>query len=284
MPPSPLPLAARLLSLGRRVTSSGNFIPEIDGLRFIAIAWVLAHHIGNEFIKLEGARYPGQIAGSQLVSWLETLRFGVQLFFVISGFILGMPFIRHYYQGENRPSLRNYYIRRVSRIEPPFIINLTLLLILLLVTKSQLPSTALPHFLASIGYVHNLAYQQMSTINFVTWTLEIEAQFYILAPFLVMIFALPARYRGATVAALIAGSSLFAWFATAEWPLMNLTLLGQAQYFLAGHPARGVVLPPGASTPKGRWTGDAGAIAAGRSWRSCSSSAPLGTRPCCPSW
>ena len=40
----------------------------------------------------------------------------------------------------------------------------------------------LPHLLASLGYVHNIVYGVPSTINVVAWSLEIEVQFYILAP------------------------------------------------------------------------------------------------------
>jgi peptidoglycan/LPS O-acetylase OafA/YrhL len=263
MPHPASSLLTRIVALGRRVTSSGSFVPEIDGLRFIAIAWVLAYHINGEYIKVEGARYAGQIEGTLLISWLHTLNFGVQLFFVISGFILGMPFVRHFYEGEKKPSLRNYYIRRLTRIEPPLIINLTLFLGLLALVKHQPLGELVPHYLASLGYLHNLSFQQLSTINFVTWSLEIEAQFYVLAPFLVAVLALPARVREPALAALIAVWSLLAWYLTQAWPLVGLTLVGQVQYFFAGfllaawHCRRSREIPR-----PGSWAGDGIAVAA----------------------
>ena len=47
---------------------------------------------------------------------------------------------------------------------------------------------ALPHLLATITYTHSVVYGAWSTINPVTWSLETEIQFYIIAPALAMVF------------------------------------------------------------------------------------------------
>lgn len=218
-----------------RVTSSGSFIPEVDGLRFIAIGWVLAFHINGELMKVHGSRYAGQLQSNNFVAVVDTWNFGVQLFFAISGFILGLPFLRHYWQGTPKPSLRTYYWRRLTRIEPPLVINLCIFLALLVMVKGGAMLQLLPHFLASLFYSHNLIYGEPSAINFVTWSLEIEAQFYLLMPCLAFVF----RPRtpvlrwlclgGATLLAAVAN----AWLAPRH-PLLSLTLPGQIQYFLAG--------------------------------------------------
>jgi peptidoglycan/LPS O-acetylase OafA/YrhL len=41
----------QLLNKFRRVTSSGNYIPEIDGLRFLAISWIFVYHLNDYLIK-----------------------------------------------------------------------------------------------------------------------------------------------------------------------------------------------------------------------------------------
>ena len=56
--------------------------------------------------------------------------FGVQLFFVISGFILSLPFARQYLCQGRRISLREFYVRRVARMQPPYAIHLAFLLAL----------------------------------------------------------------------------------------------------------------------------------------------------------
>jgi peptidoglycan/LPS O-acetylase OafA/YrhL len=218
-----------------RITSSGEFIPEIDGLRFIAIVWVLAFHINGELIKVNGARFPGQIETSALNAVFQTWHFGVQLFFVISGFVLGLPFLRHYWHGAPKPKLGAYYLRRLTRIEPPLIINLCVCLVLLCAVKRVPLAEKLPHFFASAFYLHNLVYGRMSTINFVTWTLEIEAQFYLLAPLLALIFR-PRSFavRWGLLTSVIVFFAALNWFITPSHPLVSMTLIGQLQYFLAG--------------------------------------------------
>jgi peptidoglycan/LPS O-acetylase OafA/YrhL len=76
-------LIAVIPTLLRRETSSGNFLPQIDGLRFVAIATVLGVHIIGFVIGKN--TLPGQ--ATWLIDNHEHLARGVQLFFVISGFV-----------------------------------------------------------------------------------------------------------------------------------------------------------------------------------------------------
>ena len=66
------------------------------------------------------------------------------LFFAISGFILALPFAEHYLSGAPRPTLGRYYVRRVTRIEPPYVINLTILLALMLLRQGPTASICCP--------------------------------------------------------------------------------------------------------------------------------------------
>jgi peptidoglycan/LPS O-acetylase OafA/YrhL len=223
-----------------RVTSSGRFIPEIDGLRFIAISSVLAYHINGELLKVDalagdGARFASQTDGSPYLAVVNTWHFGVELFFTISGFILGLPFLRHYWKGAPKPRLGTYYLRRITRIEPPLIINLCISFVIILALKRPPLRELLPHFVASLLYLHGFFYHQMSAVNFVTWSLEIEAQFYVLAPLLALLFCArqPAIRWGclSLTTLLTAGAS---WKLLAESPWLGLTLVRGLPYFLAG--------------------------------------------------
>ena len=74
----------------------------------------------------------------------------------------------------------------------------------------------------------------ISTINAVTWSLEVEVQFYLAMPLLAYVFAIrsPLTRRGLLVAAmLIAGVSQAFW---AHTPRAELTILYHVQFFLAG--------------------------------------------------
>jgi len=87
-----------LVRLFRRETASTQFIPEIDGLRFLALALVIVYHLN--FIIGQGSAALQFDEQSQLTGWtlnrISNGYQGVELFFVISGFILTLPFMRFY--------------------------------------------------------------------------------------------------------------------------------------------------------------------------------------------
>ena len=174
---------------------------------------------------------------SSLILGLWQGYFGVHLFFVLSGFVLGLPFVRQSFSGRAAPSIQNYFLRRITRIEPPYILNL-LVCFGLLAWYAPLAADTWKHLLASLLYVHNLVYSQGSTINGVAWSLEIEVQFYILAPlFARAAFAIRRDWLRRTVlAAAIVGFSAFTQFVL--WRTshedLKMSLLAYMQFFLAG--------------------------------------------------
>jgi peptidoglycan/LPS O-acetylase OafA/YrhL len=98
----------------RRITTSGIYIPEIDGLRFIAISLILMCHVGNHVAQLN---FRGRDLSTRI---FDLGNRGVELFFVISGFVLAMPFVSQYLCAGPRVSLKQYFLRRVTRLEPPY--------------------------------------------------------------------------------------------------------------------------------------------------------------------
>lgn len=217
---------ARLLS---RETSSGVFIREIDGLRFVAILSVVLYHL-NGFVLLKTGQH-------RSASWLSIVldkgAFGVPLFFVISGFVISHPFARSLLQGGSPPGLKRYYLRRVRRLEPPYLINLLLLYGLFVLVKGVDPKALLPHLLASMAYVHDVVYGAFSLVNGVAWSLEIEFQFYVLAPLLIGLFRLRRAWRRGLLLGLMAVTGLVS-FIFQGVPRVQLSILGYGHYFLAG--------------------------------------------------
>jgi peptidoglycan/LPS O-acetylase OafA/YrhL len=219
-----------LVAKASRDTTSGQFIAEIDGLRFVAIFAVILFHL-NWFITSKTGRPEG---GDLLSELLSQGHIGVQLFFVISGFVIALPFAKGHLFSGSRPDLRRYFFRRLTRLEPPYIINLLFRFALLPLATADSFSTLLPHLLASMGYLHNVIYGSISKINFVAWSLEIELQFYLLAPLLTSVFMIRSKLaRRALFVALIVGFSLLACQLHA-FPRLNLSILCTAQYFLTG--------------------------------------------------
>jgi peptidoglycan/LPS O-acetylase OafA/YrhL len=177
-----------------RITSGGNFIPEIDGLRFLAICSVLLFHASYA---LQRAYHWELNGGSQVVSNLFARgSLGVELFFVISGFILAVPFARHFVEDEKPVNLGRYYLRRVTRLEPPYIITLVLFYMAAWISHDPaMQGRLLSTFLVRLFYLHGLVYQDAPALNGVTWSLEIEVQFYLIVPLLARIFCLPPKLR-----------------------------------------------------------------------------------------
>jgi peptidoglycan/LPS O-acetylase OafA/YrhL len=217
----------------RRRTTTGRFIAEVDGLRFVAIALVVLFHV-HDYLTTK-FRIPAGSAANE--DWLDrfaaTGHYGVHLFFIISGFVLALPFASHYLGGRPPVKLRAYFIRRLTRLEPPYIISMIGFAAALALTSAARPPL-LPHLLASLGYVHNIVYGIPSTINVVAWSLEIEVQFYILAPLLAYLFAISDRWvrRGVIIAAAAAVLAIQSWLAPAPW--VPLSVVGFLQFFLCG--------------------------------------------------
>lgn len=211
-----------------RVTTGGRVIKYIDGLRGLSVFLVLFCH----FIAHHEVNFPGF---SEKHQWLYPF-FGnglghhaVYLFFGISGFILALPFINQYVYEGKEVNIKSFYTRRISRIEPPYIISLVLFLILALLFGEKTLSYLFPHFTASVFYLHNVIFGGYPELNIVLWTLEVEVQFYLLAPlFSLMIFKMPKWIRRLVMLGIIV-----LWQHFLE-PFSIRTLYNYFQFFMVG--------------------------------------------------
>ena len=139
---------------------TGDHLPGLDGLRAIAIGTVFGFHLG----------LPGMSLG-----WV-----GVQLFFVISGFLITGILLR----SRERPFyFRNFYVRRTLRIFPIYYVLIALYFVTAGVQGDWATVKLLPYYLT-----YTQSYPQLAT-RYVcapmlghTWTLAIEEQFYLLWP------------------------------------------------------------------------------------------------------
>ena len=213
----------------RRITSSGFYLPQVDGLRFVAIFMVVCiAHIPN-FINQK--IFSGNFVTGYWWQFSLDGVFGVQFFFIISGFVLGHHFAKKYIHNSEKADLKNYYLRRLTRMEPPYLLALIIFFIALVFIVKKYEFTELfPHFIASFFYVHNETFHQHSYVMPVAWTLEIEIQFYILAPLLGLLYRLKKReLRWGIFLILIIASSYY-WFNV--WHGMHVFKF--LHYFLCG--------------------------------------------------
>ena len=154
----------------RRVTTNGLYISEIDGLRFISIVFVLICHLSVNYFDFSGLKE--KYITLQII--LEQAHNGVRIFFSISGFIL-------MHNALLKMEVKNYYIRRFLRIEPPYLISLV---IIYFISFHRDLASNLYHLLFSIPYLHSIVYGIPTTFSSITWSLEVEMQFYLTFPLL----------------------------------------------------------------------------------------------------
>ncbi len=216
----------------KRQTASGRFIPFVDGLRFLAIMPVIIQHASERLLRYNPMIELQSGAEQQAAFLVSRGAIGVIIFFTLSGFILSLPFAK----GNTAFSYKQYLGRRLTRLEPPFIFWMSCFALVLLIQSSLSFRVISEHWLSSIFYVHTLVYQDFSIINPVAWSLEVEIQYYLIAPFLaILYFSQPdKRYRRSFLIVFI---FLFLVYQhSLGWHVfpVKASLLGHLQHFLIG--------------------------------------------------
>lgn len=216
----------QLINKFTRVTSTGFYLPEIDGLRFLAISWVFVYHVNDYLIKNDHSN------GTKIFQTvLGNGHLGVELFFVISGFVLSLPFARYYLKQGKKVYLKQYFLRRLTRIEPPYFSIMIFLFFFLAGTHLYTAKGLSPHLAASLLYAHNIIYPgTLPVLNSVAWSLEIEIQFYIIVPLLAYIFILQKYTRRILLVTIMIVMPVIQYFNESD----TIFFYQYIQYFSAG--------------------------------------------------
>ncbi len=176
----------------RRRVGSGAYRAEIDGLRFFAIAIVVFGHLIERLQRF----YPHVDAAAHnywLLGVMSRPGIGVYLFFAVSGFILATQALKATDGPLTRNFLGAYFKRRVLRIEPPYLILLAVTWAALVATGyapdnarqfATQPESLTLSLVSSIFYVHDLVWGAFPRLFPPGWSLEVEVQFYLVAPLL----------------------------------------------------------------------------------------------------
>ena len=196
--PSESPAVSSGLPPGGAPRPSGEFhIPSLDGLRAISFLVVFAAHAGANQFGIPGG-------------------FGVTVFFFLSGYLI-TTLLRLEFTNSGAVSLRDFYVRRLLRIFPPFYAILSLAL--LLTAAGVLPGRLEPlPVLAQIGHVTNYwaiakGFDGQPLGTGVYWSLAVEEHFYLVFPLLFLLLqrALPGRFRRQAQVLLLLCAAVLAW-------------------------------------------------------------------------
>ncbi len=186
----------------QRASISNTHIPAIDGLRALAVFAVVLYHLG--------------------INWIPGGFLGVDLFFVISGYVI-TRLILDSIESANGLDLREFYAARVRRLLPG-------LLVLIVVTSLLMAIFApdsirrfvsdLPFVLSGTNNWHLVALHQdyfqaigRPPLLQHTWSLAVEFQFYLIWPIILLFiwrrFGKRVVRRAALLIATFSGTALF---------------------------------------------------------------------------
>ena len=180
-----------------------------DGIRAIACLWVFVNHVAFFHATEIEEAYP--------VLW-RFLRFGdygVGMFFVLSGFLLSLPFLKAHRAQAGMPDLKVYAIRRFARIAPAYWLCAIILGViyglyqtkwglfqigtLLTFTNSFFRSTYLPYF------------------NIPLWSISVEMIFYAMLP----VFAMGMLWMKSRWGVRVYTIAVMALITLAQWVLLR---------------------------------------------------------------
>ena len=160
----------RKLDRGRSLGEMG-YLPGLDGLRAVAIIGVLLYHAG--------------------IDWMPGGFLGVDVFFVISGFLI-TSLILEEYDRSGRVNFTKFYLGRARRLLPAVAVMLIAVGLAVLIVYQDALSAFREDALATVFYVNNWWYIFVDQSYFESvgrppllkhlWSLSVEEQFYLIWP------------------------------------------------------------------------------------------------------
>ncbi|WP_435527016.1 acyltransferase family protein [Microbacterium aurantiacum] len=199
----------------------GGIRPEIQALRALAVLGVLLFHL-----------WPLRLPGGYI---------GVDVFFVVSGFLITDHLVREYVR-RGRISLPEFWARRVRRLLPASFLVLvsTAVAVHVLVPLTRWPQFGL-EIIASAFYVENwvlaaqsVDYMALSNVKSPVqhfWTLGVEEQFYIVWPLLLIGGAFLAGWMRRSGLRGMAGAVVVATLASFVFSVVYTALVPTVAYF-----------------------------------------------------
>jgi peptidoglycan/LPS O-acetylase OafA/YrhL len=183
----------------------GTEIRSLTGLRLAAALWVVAFHVV--------AGRPGNFRAElpAVDAWLSPLydsgRLGVDLFFVLSGFVLALNYLPTVGERPRLDVMRRFWWARLSRVWPAYFVMISVAAGIDVVAAILLPHRRMPDDLTPIDFLEQMLLVQQWTAerhsgtswNGPSWSVSAEAFAYLLFPLLAVLVVRLVRRAGTGV-------------------------------------------------------------------------------------
>jgi peptidoglycan/LPS O-acetylase OafA/YrhL len=165
---------------------------SVDGLRALAMIWIVSFHVLYFLGNVMDPHQAWAFFANTRFNLILQAPFGIDVLFVLSGFLIGGYIFREL--KKSRLSMRTYFIRRAARLFPAYLAALALYAMVLPYNLS--------HIWANLLFVNNYVPFAQQTMGW-TWTLAVDAHFYIIFPLAILLVRDSRWYLPLLVAALI---------------------------------------------------------------------------------
>ena len=200
------------------VAAARAHLPELTSMRFAAAMVVLLGHFA---------------IFAPLPAWIAPMvgGYGVSFFFVLSGFILTYRYWDEFASGVRLPAFRRYFVARIARVYPSYVLALVLITILYAVIEHlrpgavSLPGNRLVSWLVNLFALQTFAksWATQQLWNGPSWSISTEFCFYALLPLILVVLARHAR----TLRRLLAALAVSVAFGAAMQAAILWLVLGQ---------------------------------------------------------
>ena len=170
-------------------TPSPSYHSCADGFRALAMLGVMWFHIWQQSwlspkVSLLGVTF-------DFTHIVRTGYLFVDVFLLLSGFLMFLPYARSAFDGSSLPSIREFYLKRAVRILPPYYLCIIILFISAYMggeyyTKGEMLRDLFSHL--TLTHVFFTDTYLFTRLNVPLWTIAIEAQFYLIFPFIARAF------------------------------------------------------------------------------------------------
>lgn len=173
----------------------GGHFNSIDGLRALAVLWIIVMHcVWFQMPYLRPDEWTRRM--NAVPRWIIGGPYGVDVFFVISGFLIGYILMKEH-QRRGGIDIRRFYLRRFLKLMPAYFAALAIYCVAI----GDNWQTAW----ANLIYINNFLPGPKQAMTW-TWSLAIEEQFYFTFPcFLIFIFFRMKRHRMSLLVGLLLG-------------------------------------------------------------------------------